>query len=102
MDQRREKLDKILRGVIGNGNVYFQPPPSHKMQYPCIRYSYSGQVNGPADDHNYIRTPEWKIVYIDRSPTLGTVEKLLNLPSSSVVATYQADGLNHTVITLYY
>lgn len=102
MDRRRLKLDKILREIIGNGNVYFQPPPSTQMRYPCIRYSYSGQVNVSADDQNYIRTPEWKIVYIDRSPTLGTVEKLLNLPSSSVIATYSTDGLNHTVISLYY
>ena len=32
----REILHKILKEIIGNDNVYFQPPESAKLKYPRI------------------------------------------------------------------
>ena len=38
LEQRRLQLHEILVGILGNENVYFQPPANLVMQYPCIRY----------------------------------------------------------------
>lgn len=34
----REDLQKKLVEIIGNNNVYFQPPSNVQMKYPAIRY----------------------------------------------------------------
>ena len=39
LEQRRLDLHEILVDALGSGNVYFQPPASLKMVYPCIRYN---------------------------------------------------------------
>ena len=35
---QRSDLHEILREIMGNGNVYFQPPSNIQMKYPAIVY----------------------------------------------------------------
>lgn len=100
MDQRRLKFHKILEEILGSKNVYFQEPS--RMQYPCIKYSYANTVTEKANDTTYIRTKEYTVVYIDRKPTNDVVDKLLDLPMSSVGRAWKYDGLNHTSLDIYY
>ena len=37
----RLDLQSKLEKLLGNKNVYYQPPESLKMEYPAIRYSRS-------------------------------------------------------------
>lgn len=91
----------MLEGILGSKNVYFQEP-STPMKYPCIKYSYSGSINEQANDTNYIRTREYTVVYIDRRPVNDVVDKLLDIPMSSVSRVWKYDGLNHTALDIYY
>lgn len=102
MAQPRHKLQSILEDILGTKNVYFQPPPSFIMKYPCIRYSMSGQVNEQANDMNYIRTREYTLIYINRKPDTEVVDKLLDLPMSAVGRSWVQNGLHHTTIILYF
>ena len=38
MPNTKTDLGDKLKEVSGYKNVYFQPPESLKMSYPCIRY----------------------------------------------------------------
>ena len=38
---RRYELQAVLEGILGSGNVYFQPPENLKMRYDCIVYERS-------------------------------------------------------------
>lgn len=100
----RSRLDfhNLLESVLGSKNLYFQPPLNMKMQYPCIRYTYSKDETAQADNNNYIRHREYQVVYISRSLDLDMVDKLLELPMSSVARTWTADGLHHIALDIYY
>ena len=50
---RRLELHNILVGLLGSNHVYYQPPESLKMEYPCIRYNRSNINSGRADNINY-------------------------------------------------
>ena len=36
---RRLELQEKLEQLVGNSNVYFQPPASVMLSYPCVIYS---------------------------------------------------------------
>lgn len=98
----RLELDAILRNIIGNGNVYFQPPASISMKYPAIRYSRSDIVNTYADDNVYKQTYRYEVIVIDYNPDSEIVHKISKLPKIKFNRHYTADNLNHDVFTIYF
>lgn len=103
MDQRqRMDLHKILCDLLGSDNVYYQPPPSIKMKYPCIVYSLSYINSMYADNSNYVDSKRYDITLIDRDPDSEYIDKLKDLPMCSFDRSYAVDGLHHTVYRLYF
>ena len=49
----RLKLHNILVEILGSGNVYFQPPESITLKYPCIIYGRVGIDAVHADNKLY-------------------------------------------------
>ena len=75
MDNRLE-LQAKLEAVIGNKNVYFQPPASIKLTYPCVIYSIgSGEANH-ADDKVYRVVVEYENGDVDRETALKRLKRL--------------------------
>lgn len=50
----RIDLHEELRAILGSGFVYFQPPESVKMIYPCIVYALDLMDMKYADDRPYL------------------------------------------------
>ena len=101
-EDKRLKLDGVLRKILGSDNVYFQPPESVKMQYPCIRYNLAKIPVVHADDKAYLMNPKYVIVYISPEPddeTRFTLVRDLGVP---IIQTYAKDGLYHYIYELYY
>ena len=97
------KLHEELCEILGSRNVYFQPPESFKMSYPCVRYSISGVDSKCANDAIYYNTIRYKLVVIDRDPDSEIYNLILNhFPMCSFDTAYTADNLYHYVLTLYY
>ncbi len=101
MDRRLE-LHQILKNILGSANVYFQPPPSVKMVYPCIVYNRDGIQSTKADNINYLNRVRYTITLIGSSPESPIIKDLLELQMCSYNRFYTADGLNHDVFSLYY
>lgn len=101
-EDRRLELDTLLRSVSGLSNVYFQPPTSVKMKYPCIRYERSAAVTRFADNAPYRFKKRYTITVIDRNPDSEIPNKIAVLPMCSYDRHYKADDLNHDVFTIYY
>lgn len=97
----RLELHEILCELLGSRNVYYQPPESVKMDYPCIRYSKSKIDTKYADNKKYISKACYEIIVIDRMPDNAVIDKLLELPYCSYERTYPSDNLNHDVLTIY-
>lgn len=99
---RRLELQTKLEELLGNRNVYYQPPESLKMEYPCIRYSKSDIESTHADNTSYSKHTRYEIIVIDKRPDNPVIERLLNLQYASFDRHYVSDNLNHDVIVLYY
>jgi len=101
MDRRLE-LQEILTNILGSSNVYFQPPSTVKMKYPCIVYQRDNIEQKFADNRTYVSLVRYSLTLISRSPENNLVSKILELPYCSYDRFYTADSLNHDVFTLYY
>lgn len=89
--------------ILENRNVYFQPPESLKLQYPCIVYHKSGVDKLNADDKTYKNTNEYTLTIIDHNPDTEIPDRILNhFPMCRFDRSYTSDKLNHYVLTLYY
>ena len=96
----RLKLHEMLKTFIGN--VYFQPPASKLMDYPCVRYSLSKIDSTHADNKPYINQKKYQITVIDEDPDSELPDKFSELPLCNFDRFYTSDNLNHWVYNLYY
>lgn len=99
---KRIELQEILEGILGNGNVYFQPPTNVHMKYPAIVYNLSSMDEKFANNGLYQATRRYTITVIDRDPDTTTPDKIAQLPLCSFNRHYIVDSLNHYVYNLYY
>lgn len=95
----RLDLQELLAGMLGSGNVYFQPPASVKIKYPCFVYSLENAPVGYADDGNYKVNERYLLRYITKDPDDLLVGVLLRTDRFSFDRHYCADNLHHYVFT---
>lgn len=98
----RLQLQSKLEELLGSRNVYYDPPESLKMQYPCIRYSKGKPNVRHANNIKYTNIPCYELIVIDGKPDNAVINKILTLPMSSFDRHYISDNLHHDVITIYY
>lgn len=98
----RLDLQTKLETLLGNQNVYYQPPASVRMNYPAIVYSRSNIENRHADDDVYMQAYFYEVIVIDEDPDSEIVENVSKLPGCRFDRHYTSDNLNHDVFTLYY
>ncbi len=78
MAQRLE-LQVLLVSLLGSSNVYFQPPPTVKMQYPCIIYKRD-RINADfADNKPYKHKRRYQVTVIDLDPDSIIHEKVVDI-----------------------
>ena len=102
MAQRRLQLDNILRTTLWSTNVYFDPPESFKLQYPCIVYNFAGNADIHAENNRYLRRKRYDMIYITRNADDPMVDKLDDLRFCSLARPYFANGLFHYAYTIFY
>lgn len=98
----RLQLQTLLESLLGSTNVYFQPPATVKMQYPCIVYHRDNADTKFADNGPYRLTKKYQVTVIDRNPDSLIPDRVATLPLCTYNRWFSADNLNHDVFTLYY
>lgn len=99
---KRLKLQKELEELVG-GNVYFQPPASVRLAYPCVIYNLAVGDIRRADDTVYTYTNRFELLFIYKQSNMEIVEKVLKaFPMCSISRIYIADNLYHYAFNLYY
>ena len=83
-------------------HVYFQPPASFQMQYPCIVYRRDYSNVDFSDNVPYRRDTRYQVTVIDADPDGSIFDKVGNLPKSAYVRSFVADKLNHDVFSVYF
>lgn len=99
----RLKLHEELCEILGTRNVYFQPPESVHLVYPCIVYELSGVDKLNANNSSYKLTKQYELTVIDKNPDSELSDKILKrFRMCSFDRPFKSDKLNHWVHTLYY
>lgn len=101
----RLQLQRVLEELKEDGRVYFQPPESFKLQYPCIIYKLSNGNTSHADNIPYFFKRRYQLRYVTRDPDdplIDVLAKSKALSSIVMVNSYQADNLNQYIYDLYY
>lgn len=101
--ERRIELGKLFRAIPGVVEAYFQPPPSVKMVYPCIRYTLSEIDSTYADDLAYTARRRYSVTVIDADPDSEIPDHIVkNFRYQYFERFYAAENLNHWVFRIYY
>lgn len=98
----RLALQTLLEDILGSGYVYFQPPPSINLVYPCIIYSRTDFNIRFANNNVYSLKKEYTITVIDTDPDSAIPDQIALLPTCIFDRHYAADNLNHDVFRIYY
>lgn len=99
---RRLQLHEELCTLLNSRNVYFRPPASEKMKYPCILYDLSKMDTEHANNKPYTIDKAYRLTVIDEDEDSEIPDKVAMLSRCKFDRAYMADGLNHWVFTLYY
>lgn len=97
------ELRKILFAWNPDAGIYYQPPASVHMVYPCIRYEYENPHTMHADNIPYLEHQRYTITVIDRNPD-STLPDLIrkHFPYCTKERVRKADNLYHFPLTLFY
>lgn len=102
MDNRL-RLHEELCALLGSRSVYFQPPESLRLKYPCIVYEKEGVSKQNANNKLYMSTDRYTITVIDQDPDSDVEDRILEyFPMCQFDRSFSSDGLNHSIFTLYY
>lgn len=96
----RTELQDLLETTIGNGNVYYQPPSSKKMQYPAIRYQLDRLKKTTADNKCYRLVPTYQLTLIYKEADSELPVKVAKLDKCMHVQHFMSDNLYHDVYSI--
>ena len=99
----RAELQTELETFLGSRNVYFQPPESIKIKYPCIMYNYANPDIDYANNYIYFHMKCYEVTIVDEDPDSELPDKLLYaFQYIKPGRVYPADHLWHFTFKLYY
>jgi hypothetical protein len=102
---RRPELHQKLKKLFeysAKPHVYYQPPESVKLDYPCIVYKLTGLPNKHADNLPYFEHREYELTVIDSDPESILRENVAKLKWCRFKRAFVSDNLNHFVFDLNY
>lgn len=102
MAQNRVKLHHMLEDILGSKNVYYDPPESFKLKYPCIVYYLEGFYDLPADNLTYRRMRRYNMTYITTDSEDPVAEKLADIRYCTLSRPFAVSDLFHFAYVLYY
>lgn len=98
----RLDLHTILTNLLGSTYVYFQPPESIKLEYPCIVYKKDKLEAKYANDQKYTHSTRYQVTTITRDPDSQLPGSVFDLPLCDHERNFVSEGLIHDVFILYY
>ena len=103
MSKPRSELNAKFKEILGNNNVYFQPPESVKLKYDCIIYKDITPFLRRANNFVYILQHKYQIHYVTSNPTSPIVDQMLHkFQLIDRVNDFVSDGLYHYIYELYF
>ena len=98
----RLNLQNELEELLGTRNVYFQPPPSLKMKFPCIVYERARFNTDFADNKPYKVDKVYYATVIYTDPDFDVPDKMAWLPNCVHQRHYEDDNKYHDQFRIVY
>lgn len=98
----RLNLHELLCSILVNRNVYFQPPESIKISYPCIIYKLGEIRSDYANNKPYKLDTSYTLTLIHNDPDNQVIYELAALPKCKFERSYVSNGLKHYVFEIFY
>lgn len=98
----RLDLQTLLENIPGVLSVYFQPPSTVSMVYPCIVYQRSLIRIRHANNNPYSHKKQYTVTVIDKNPDTVIPDYVGLLETASFDRRYVVDNLYHDVFTIYF
>ena len=103
MEGNRVELSNRLKELMiecgEEPHLYFQPPETVKLEYPCFIYKLSSPSSSYADNRPYVMSVSYDVTYITRAPNSVMPTKLMKEPRFRFSRYYTADNLHHYAYT---
>jgi len=100
-EERRVKFHNKLVAILGSNNVYYQPPSSTKLTYPCIVYSLKRMDSIYSQNKMYVYDRAYEVVLIHTKPYNDIKDNLLTMNKCKYDRVYVSDNLYHYVYLIY-
>lgn len=97
MSMTRLDVHDVIEHIVGNDHVYYQPPESFRMQYPCAVYNIQRVRPTYANDGSYIQHDEYLVTYICYDPDDPVINDFRNARGFVFDRHFTSDNLHHTV-----
>jgi hypothetical protein len=98
----RTDLQSILENLLGSDAVYYQPPETVRMSYPCIVYSVDNALTRFADNKPYSYDKAYILTVIDQDPDSPIPNKIAELPKCRFDRQFVADNLYHVTFKVFF
>ena len=98
----RADLNDLFEKILGSTNVYFQPPSTIKLKYPCILYSLDNIDVQYGDNRAYQKANRYQVTLMDKNPDSPYRERIMDIPMCTYQRHFASDNLNHDVFNLYF
>lgn len=99
-ESRRLELNDKLQQILGSTNVYFQPPASIQLSYPCIIYSFDDEYTLYAGNESYLDRDKYTLTLITKDPLPDELMSGIKaIPYTRFDRHYVADNLHHFTYT---
>ena len=95
-------MQELLEATLGSESVYFQPPETIRMRYPCIVYERDKNDVIFANNSPYCLTHCYTVTFICEDPDSEIPDKIARLPLCSMERHFSSDNLYHYVFRLYF
>jgi hypothetical protein len=100
-EKHQHDLETMFREVLGNNNVYFDPPESVKLKYDCIVYERVNNSTFFANNKPYKLDTRYVVNVISRDPNTKVPDRLAEKEKCTFDRHFVVDNLHHFVFTVY-
>ena len=101
LEQNSQKWQAVFEELLGDRNVYYDPPSSVKMKYDAIVFNRSAIENNFANNSVYTQSYHYEVTVITYDPDAPIIEKISKLPKCSHDRSFVSDNLYHNTFDLY-
>ena len=106
MSRLRTEVQTILETSMENvgytKHVYYQPPETIKLVYPCIVYDRSRFETRYSNNKVYKDMTKYTVTVMDKDPVSPLVNELRSIDYCEMEREFVTDNIHHFVFTLFY